>query len=735
MKPLKVIKKLFKFGSKAASKSKGSGGGGAFEWPAGIKIGIYGHQNSGKTVYFTVLNEESKISKNLQLSVTDNATSNSFLMNRRAIWGLGSTSEVGTVVDLRGERKFPDPSEKDQCLIFNAILDGSTKVPVVAYDFPGKSIALAGGDELKDKIIDFMTSCDGLLFFYDPKVMGSELESQAHVSSFVSLIEQIAPGHKRLPIPVGLVVTKADVLPGFAKDDQVMLISPEDEHLLSDDFDMFLNRMLAGKTVSADQAWAGSVRNVLIKLADFLKVIVGRTLNFQIFFVSNTGDEPEKVGTDVGRSIYKPPSKIRPIGVKDPFYWILTAVRRNRGVSRIRALAKVVMIVSIIWAVLCSMPFIYHLNYLLPQAELVEREILKANSGQVFSTGADERRRIQTAYSRYENSWCVKWFFKEFQAPSGKVRQFYRDFDISESVKVLDKTITRFNAMVSDSAYWPKLNPATDSLEMLPDLEKMLADLGEFHTGDETSVLFTRSGRVLRYWELFSQFIASRGDSTIPTAVVEQVKFNGDNYGTDLSDAERKLGKSLVAKLQVKTEAKAKVEASKRAVVELDDLIEEVNGNNDPSYRLDGAVKRLRKIKSDLTDRAAIKAVDRYIRDAKKWAKKQKFTYRIETVPDNAHLHIEVTARGENPTWAEQNQIFEGDEYPFEWKLNDDIHISFDAIDRACNWGANPSDKIVLKGKYCLFEMEGNLTFQNVGKQVTISFKPELAGRLPVLKK
>ena len=109
-----------------------------------------------------------------------------------------------------------------------------------------------------------------------------------------------------------------------------------------EDFDLFLNRMLAGRQVAADQAWAGSVRNVLLKLADFLKVVVGRTLNFQIFFISSTGEEPEKVGTDVGRSIYKPPEKIRPLGVKDPFYWILSSVRRNRGIARIRSIARVV---------------------------------------------------------------------------------------------------------------------------------------------------------------------------------------------------------------------------------------------------------------------------------------------------------------------------------------------------------------------------------------------------------
>ncbi|MDH4156130.1 MAG: hypothetical protein OEW00_02500, partial [candidate division Zixibacteria bacterium] len=92
---------LFKKG-KGKVKAKGKKGAEVSPWPAGTRIGVFGHQNSGKTVYFTVLNEECKISRNLQISVTDNATSSEFLINRRAIWGLGTTSEVGTIVDLRG---------------------------------------------------------------------------------------------------------------------------------------------------------------------------------------------------------------------------------------------------------------------------------------------------------------------------------------------------------------------------------------------------------------------------------------------------------------------------------------------------------------------------------------------------------------------------------------------------------------------------------------------------------
>ena len=88
-----------------------------------------------------------------------------------------------------------------------------------------------------------------------------------------------------------------------------------------------------------------------------------------------------------------------------------------------------------------------------------------------------------------------------------------------------------------------------------------------------------------------------------------------------------------------------------------------------------------------------------WLTDARKWTKKQTFTYKIETVPDNGHLHIEVTPRGEDPRWADENQIFEGDEYKIEWKMNDDIHIAIDEMTHECSWGKKPSDKKVLKGQ------------------------------------
>jgi hypothetical protein len=360
--------KIFKFGkkgAKAAGKRKGKKSVEAVRWPSGTRIGVFGHANSGKTVYFTVLNEECKISKKLQISVTDTATAGEFLSHYRAIWGLGTASEAGTVVDFKGDRTFPEPSRGDKLLKFNAIVDRKKKMSIVAYDYDGKAVSISAEDpELADKVADFMSGCDGILFFFDPKILGAELECQARVASFVNMLENLAPLRSRLPIPMAAVITKADILPGFAGDEQVALISPEEEYLTSEDFETFLEKVLSGSKIVANSQWSGSVRSVLVKLKDFLRVVLRRTLDFQVFFISQTGQPPEKVGTDVGRSLYIPPPRMQPVGVKEPFYWLLNSIIRNKRISRFRKLSKYVVVISIIWMFLFSLPFLIHFQLL-----------------------------------------------------------------------------------------------------------------------------------------------------------------------------------------------------------------------------------------------------------------------------------------------------------------------------------------------------------------------------------
>jgi len=735
---LAKIFKIFKKGSKAAGKRRGSKPAGGFNWPSGIRLGVFGHANAGKTVFFTVLNEECKISRDIQLSVTDNATAGEFLQNFRSIWGLGTTAEVGTMIDLRGEKRFPEATSRDRLLLFNVILDGDTNLPIVVLDYPGAAVSITDPGELQDKVGDFMDGCDGLLFFFDPKVLQAELQTQAHVAAFVNMIERLAPLGARLPIPVALIVTKADILDGFSSDDQVSLVSEENENLLSENFELFLERILAGSRVSSNPTWSGTVRGILVKLREFLKVVIGRTLDFQIFFVSATGSTPEKVGTEIGRSIYEPPERMSPIGVKEPFSWLVRSIVRNRRISRLRSVAKFVAILSVIWALVFSAPFLFHFSYLLPQAMRVEANILEGYDGNMYNTSSEERRRIVSAYTKYDRSWTTKYLFPRFQAPAGRVRDKYSQFNLAEEIKRLDQVIERFSALVEDSVLWPKLSPSDTTLIENQEHAKLAADLDQFHRGDSTAILFQRSDRMLRFWDLFRDFITRRGDSTVYNAIADQVQFDSRTLGEDLSRAETSLGQSLTTKLMVRAERQVQQQVAQKASIEVDDIFDRINGNDSPAYRLGDAVTELRRLRGQLdpsVDAKSIAAIDRYQATADRFKKRRKYTYKVQAIPAQGHLHVEVTGNGQDPTWSEQSQIIEGFNYSLRWKLGDDIHVALDTLGAPEHWGKTASDKKILKARCALFEMDGEVSFDNINQKVSISFTPNLSDALPVIRK
>ncbi|MEW5995467.1 MAG: hypothetical protein AB1744_13875, partial [Candidatus Zixiibacteriota bacterium] len=455
-------------------------------------------------------------------------------------------------------------------------------MPVVTYDYPGKAVSISEHDELSDKVIDFMAGCNGLLFFYDPKMLGAELESQAHVSSFVNMLEQLAPLHRRLPIPIGLVVTKADILPGFSSDSQTVLIPGEDEHILAEDFETFLEHVLTSNRIASNSAWAGTVRQILVTLKEFLKVVIGRTLDFQIFFMSATGRKPEKIGADVGRSIYKPPEKMTPIGIKEPFYWILSSIRRSRGLSVMRKLAKYAAVLSLLWIVIFSLPYLWHFNFLLPRTTGVEDKILEAYAGNRFNISGKERKNIIDAYSKYERAKTTRWFFDRFRIPAGRIKERYNRINLGDAIGDLNRLVGRVTAIVQAPTLWPKVNPANDSL-MLDDMHRELeAGLNSFHQGDETSILFTRSGRVLTYWELFKSALVAK-DPPSWEKVVEQVDHDSKLYSQERSKEEIALGDAFVNAVAAQLQREKKTETAQQAGTELEQLIAQIKANPDPN--------------------------------------------------------------------------------------------------------------------------------------------------------
>jgi hypothetical protein len=734
------IFKIFKKGAKAGVKyHEKKGQAGSFAWPAGVRIGVYGHSNSGKTVYFTVLHEECKISKELQISVTENATAGEFLANYRSLWGVGTAVDSGTMVDRRGEKKFPDPTIGDKVLLFNAFVDRKKKYSVVTYDYSGKAVSLSDRADLREKALDFFMGCNGLLFFFDPKTLAAELQCQEHVAAFVSMLEHLAPLHSRLPIPIGLVISKADILPGFTGDNQTVLINAEDENFLAEEFEIFLDRVLSSNKIASNSAWAGSVRNLLIKLREFLKIIVGRTLDFQIFFVSSTGQTPEKIGADVGRSIYLPPAKIQPVGVREPFHWMLNSISRSRKISGFRKVAKFITVLSLIWIILFSIPFLYHLKILLPGAEKNEREVLQMAQSSAHGMSPADRERVINEYKEYRRAFTVRTFFDDFIPPAKQLCDVYAELNFGSAVERFNQSIKHFTGIVSMPPKWPKLNPMTDSLDESPDSKMLLTELDAFEVSDSTSPspLFFSKKRIYGYLDLFKESIRRPGDSIL-TKIIQLINYNLETYPSDLSNEEKELMGALSTYCSSKKEQKVQTATAQAARSEFETVIEAVNGNLDPSYRFGKAVEELQAILVGLdqaVDRSKITMINKYIESAKQLKNsRMEFSCKIVNIPADAHLHIEVTGDGANPEWSDRNQIYKDDVIKFKWKIGDDIHVAIDLIDHECSWGKKSSETVVLTDDYAIFKMEEGIAFENIGKKVKVSLSPALKDILPTLK-
>ncbi len=718
--------------SKRKKKSKGPAAAGP-SWPAGTRIGIYGHANCGKSVFLTVLNEESKVSRDIQLSVTDNRTSNELLKNYRAIWGLGTAQGAGTMVDLRGERAFPEPTQPLVPYVLNAILDRKEKETVVTLDYPGSAVDISSTHQERETVRDFMASSDGLLFFYDPKVLGAELVSQAHVSSFVTMLEQLAPLSKRVPVPVALVITKADTLDGFTGDAQSVLIRETHEHIFSEDFETFLDFVLSDNQIQANTAWAATVRTVLLRLKDFLHVVLGRTLDFQIFFVSSTGNQPMKIGEEVGRSLYQPPDRMAPVGIRAPWYWLLKAVVRNRSIARWRRATKWVAAASLIFALVYSLPFAYHFGWLLPRATNVEASVKETFGGNMFNLPADQRAKVRSAYRRYAGSFPVEALFPSYQKTAEQIELRYRQASLDEALAQLDQVIERFIGIVIDTSIWPKPVPgdtllaegaSTVAFTKVSDDIAMLRELAP-----DTSQLARRADRMRWYYDRFRQTLFSPGDTAIWQQMKDQVAQENQLRTDDLSRSEKNLGEAILAQ-QVK---KSRRVIAQQTSVDIQPIFDEINSITDPEYRLTTAVTRLREARGRLAadpNNPAIGKIDRYIQDAKYFDRSRDYEFKVGSIPAGHHLHLMIAGRGRDGTWRRGQQIRPGFTYTFKWKAGDEIHLALDPDTGEETWGERSEMTAVLRDKYALFDLTRAVSFSPT-HSVTITLENDPTERLP----
>jgi len=734
---VKLGKKLFKAGSKAVSGGKKKGDA-APKWPHGIRIGVFGHANCGKTVFFTVLNEESKVSKDLQISIADTTTAGHLLTHYRAIWGVGTTSDVGTHVDLKGEKKFPAPTRGEHIFQFNAILDRDKKVPVVTLEYEGKAVAITEVSEAKDKIMEFMAGCHGLLIFYDPKMLGAASVTQEQVAAFTNVIEQLAPLNRRLPIPVGLVITKADILPGFSGDDQTVLIAPEHEHFVAGDYDSFLEQVLSTNRLASNSVWAASVRDVLLKLQELLKTVVGRTLDFQVFFTSSTGVTPEKIGTDVGRSIYAPPSRMKPIGVRPPFHWLLRSVLRNRSIGRIRKISKWVSLAAAAWIVLFSIPYALHFWWQIPRLHADENSVVQAHldrSGTLTDLSQTEVSKITAPYRRYEANWVVNWFFTPFRGVAEQTRLGYMQIEKVDVAKLLDTRTLGFTDIASDSTRWPIKIVGENALAENDNkvrFEQLAGDIDSLYVHENDVPNTRRKERLQWFVAKFREAILTPDQSNqIWSQIDEQITQLESRPDITLAAAEQ----SLFAVLRKHEKKKETVQRARQTGGDIEVFLKTVNDNEDPKFRLETVPTRLQSelalLKNDPANAETVAKINSYLEQVKQFKSRQNYIYRITDLPAGYHAHVMVRRGSDDSVWRVGRQLWPGLSVDtLNWRMGDQIVVALDGKDDPETWGAESALKKVLRGQTALFDMLQPIEV-GAGKKMTVSFETDLMDKLP----
>jgi hypothetical protein len=330
-----VILKFFKKGSKLRKKGKQKEqtmDEARVKIPGLLQVGVCGHASSGKSVYFTMIYEQGKNDPSFRLSTLDDETARELHEKIRLMKGLRRTQVEGGLRDVQGERNFPQPTVGENHYNFEATLNHSTRFRFTSLDYKGESIALEENVDSKKNILDYFTGCDCILFFIEPSVIRSELLRQEQLATFVNLMERLSNGGFTINIPIGIVITKSDLIDGFERNNQTVVIQPSYEYLKTKDFESLLKGILNQTDIKNKSSWQLQMRDFMQKLKPFIEPLMEKTLDFQIFFISSTGLQLDEEKS--GEKTHIPPKVMKPLGIKAPLSWAATRLLLKRKIRR-----------------------------------------------------------------------------------------------------------------------------------------------------------------------------------------------------------------------------------------------------------------------------------------------------------------------------------------------------------------------------------------------------------------
>lgn len=697
---MRKIINMFKYarkGSKQAKRARARSKADV-QWPEGIRIGIFGHENTGKTVFLTVLDTGDPTDEKFKITGRDDTARAYHFNNKNQLEGrkINYDSE-GTITTINVPRQFPDPTSKGTVLKVTTRIDKKTAHPVVFYDYKGKALSLAEAmDEEKVKILDFMAGCDGLLFFFDPKILQVDPLVQERVTAFINVLESIVPQNKRLPLPVGLVINKADILPGYEGEMKSVLIRPQDEQVVANDYESFLEGVLGFESLENDKVWASTVRNVLVKLSAFIRVVVGRTLDFQVYFVSNTGNSPRKIGEEKGRSIYEPPEKIVPSGVVEPVYWMIRSIVRNRRLGILRIAAKITAIASSIFIIVWSIPFIINFAFY--------------NSAYRTEMKMEDKTEVIEAYSSYQKKLFVRSLFNDYYTAASRMKEALKNmpgYSIEERMNI---AIDVLAGTVMDESFNGK--------NMSEDLQISLDRIEWVRKTFENEPYGILAGRVIEYWEHFVKYRKDRGKNEKSKKALEEYSAMQPEALPHRNDYESRFRGALGLAVGEKPQG--------NALEEYNELKKQVNASDDLQEIL-GARDELRRLRSRLRDdidKEQIAEIDGFIEDMAALEKEYRYVFSPDNMPEDYHVHLAVVERGKKPEWA-RGEIHKGTPTELKWKAGKEIHVALCENADCKGWGKSAvhNNVVAFRDRYAILGLIKGVEFANVGKPIKFQIK------------
>lgn len=177
-----------------------------------VRIGIWGATGSGKTMFLVVL-RDAGLKK--QWKIVPDPASHQFTMESTDALKRGQF-QTGTVEESKYSFSMGYDVETtvEEGMIFKKkrIVKRHQAFKLVVHDYPG--VAFQNSSETFDKIGDFLASCDGILYLFDPTLEQTAEGNGFYFDGPLLRMEQATPDEKRqsgrLPTWIAVCVTKYD---------------------------------------------------------------------------------------------------------------------------------------------------------------------------------------------------------------------------------------------------------------------------------------------------------------------------------------------------------------------------------------------------------------------------------------------------------------------------------------------------------------------------------------------